>query len=284
MRWVIGSQPIILRQDMRDLIDLGVGHLKTVHDEQADDQPNYPVYINEPIVIASLSSSFEKHVWTNRKAWISNYLGVFPSKASFGDAFVEAILFVMMDKFGGKSTALGDVFRFGKSSSLGLRKVTLVSLMRIGDIMKCCDVSWNSGSSPRLGFKANSPEEVLRFFRDPLGIAFLFPDIHMGPDMIGFFRDTKTQELIIFLIQAKARPVLDSKSWLSAIQSVNPDFFYTMIVRVACLTFIMHHRSSRDIARWRKDQIRSSFIPNPFGGCEKSHRGYARARKLFAGC
>jgi hypothetical protein len=243
MRWVIGSQPIIVEDHMHDLIDLGVGHLETVHDESFDPNVNYPVYISEPLMIVSLSLLFDKYPWTQRKSWMSNCMSIAPTKSAFGDVFEETVLFVIMEKFGGKFTALGDVFRFGQSSSLGSREVTLVSLMHMTDSnMSCCDVSWHSGSSHRFGFKAYSPEDVLEFFRDPSGVPFLFPHVCMGPDLIGFLKDKKTQELIILLLQAKARPALDASTWLSALQSVNPDFFYTMIVRAMC--FVSYCRTN----------------------------------------
>jgi hypothetical protein len=237
MRWTIGSQPIPVDGHMHEFIDLGVGHLKTVHGEEFDPNINHPVYISEPLVILSLSSTFEKQTWTKRSSWMSRCMSTAPTKSAFGDIFEETMLFVLMEKFGGKFTALGDVFRFGESSSLKEREVTLVSLMRMADdSVSCHEASWQSGCSDRFGFKARSPEDAIAYFKDPKGIAFLFPDIHMGPDLIAFFKDKKTQELIILLLQAKARPKLDSKTWLGALESITPDFFYTMIVGVIHFT------------------------------------------------
>jgi len=53
MRWTIGSQPIPVDGHMHELIDLGVGHLKTVHSEEFDPDINHPVYISKPLVILS---------------------------------------------------------------------------------------------------------------------------------------------------------------------------------------------------------------------------------------
>jgi len=106
----------------------------------------------------------------------------------------DLVVLVLMKEFGGKFTPLGDVFHFKDSaSSLVCRKVTLVALRRTdGHEMLCCQSSFNSGGSDRYGFKAQSPANVLDFFYDPKGRSFLLPDIHMGPDLVGFFKDEET--------------------------------------------------------------------------------------------
>ena len=252
MRWIIGSQPILVEDHMRELIDLGVGHLQTVNGEQFDPDVNLPVYISEPLVILSLSSIFEKQTRTRRSSWMSICMSTAPTKSAFGDVFEETMLFVLMEKFGGKFTALGDIFHFGQSSSLEEREVTLVSLMRMADdTLSCREASWRSGCSDRFGFKARSPEDVTAYFRDPRGMAFLFPDVHMGPDLIAFFQDKKTQELIILLLQAKTRPKLDSTTWLGALESITPDFFYTMIVGV--IHFASHYSTDHVRSKVKKE-------------------------------
>jgi len=98
------------------------------------------------------------------------------------------------------------------------------------------EASWTSGSSDRFGLKAQSVEDVLAFFADPKGKCFLFPHNHMGPDVICFLKDKETSELIILLLQARARPTLDSKTWLKSLETVTPEFFYTVIVRIGHFT------------------------------------------------
>ena len=58
-----------------------------------------------------------------------------PTKSTFG--FEEAMVFLMIEKFGGKFTRLGDVFNFGSLSSLRSRKVTLVLLKFVDDNEAC---------------------------------------------------------------------------------------------------------------------------------------------------
>jgi hypothetical protein len=60
-----------------------------------------------------------------------------------------------------------------------------------------------AGISGRLGLKAGSPIDILTFLENPDGKAFLFPDIHMGPDLLCFRQDEETKELIVLLLQAK---------------------------------------------------------------------------------
>jgi len=94
--------------------------------------------------------------------------------------------------------------------------------------MKSCPVSWTSGSSDRLGFVAKSPTDVLTFLNDPAGKCFLFPDTHMGPDLLCFLQDEETKELILLMLQAKIPEFLGAQAWRFALESVTPQFFYTV--------------------------------------------------------
>ena len=96
--------------------------------------------------------------------------------------------------------------------------------------MQCCPVSWNAGSSDRLGLKAQTPKDVLVFLDNPDGKAFIFPD-NMGADLLCFFRDEETGELILVLIQSKVQLKLPAGTWRSALDSVTPHLFHTAVVR-----------------------------------------------------
>ena len=136
---------------------------------------------------------------------------------------------MLVQMFGGKSRPLSDVFRCNQP--WGSRKVSLVSLKCRGDgEMQCCSVSWNSGPSDCLGYKASFPADVLAFFDNPNGKTFLFPDGHMGPDLLFFLQDEDSGELILIGLQAKFRESLDNTTWLSALNLITPQFFYTVNV------------------------------------------------------
>ena len=268
MRWVIRSQPSQIEDHMQGMISRGVGHLVVVAGRISSPKLNYPMHIAEPLTILSLSTIFEQQPWTHRKKWITNAMRTAPDKPSFGITYEEMIILLLMENFGGKFTRLGDVFHFAAKSSLGSREVTLVSLMRRADgVMLSCEASWSTGSSDRFGFKAQSPANVLDFLNDPKGKPFLLPDNHMGPDVICFLQDKKTQELILLILQSKTKQNLDTKTWLEAIYSVNPEFFYTIVVR---LSFFIPHCSDEyfiitPIERWNKETICTSDIPKRTG-------------------
>ena len=234
IRWRIGSQPsfILVEKEMRHLIALGVGHLATiVPTNKFGPDTNYPVYICEPLIVLSLSSLFEECSQTTRKTCITNSIRTGRNPPSLGYTLEDLTMLVLMENFGGKFTPLRDIFRFSKSSSLGSRKVTLVSLKRsANDVMHCCPVSWKTGSSDCCGFKAESPTDVLKYSMDPNGKAFLFPDTHMEPDLTWFFQDQETGELIYTFAQYKLSKKLDSEAWIQAVNSVTPAFFYTVVV------------------------------------------------------
>lgn len=140
-------------------------------------------------------------------------------------------MYLFMDAFGGKSAPLEIFFHFAEGSPLGAREVELVAV-RVGvEGMSVVETSWNTGSSDGIGFKAKSAHNALAFLADPKGKPFLFPDNHMGPDLLCFLRDKQTGELIVLLVQAKVKKQLDSKTWLSALNSINPEHFYTSVCK-----------------------------------------------------
>ncbi|KAF8529243.1 hypothetical protein BU17DRAFT_10753, partial [Hysterangium stoloniferum] len=182
----------------------GVGFLDTMSIPwEFNSNMNYPIYISEPLVVLSLSLCFEIQPWTTKKAWMEKSLCTAHNRGILGFVFEEVTLFVLMTIFGGRFAALKDAFHC--SESLGLRRVTLVSLKRgvdEDDILQSCLVSWNSGSSDRFSFKAGSPDDVFAFLQDLDGKAFLFPDTHMGPNLLCFLQDEETMELISLVLQA----------------------------------------------------------------------------------
>src|SRR3984957_12748109 len=236
MRWVIGSEPtmIPIEDAVHELIERGVGNLQWPSATKFNANANYPIYIDEPLIILCLSSILQEHSWSQRNTWIANSFSAAPNQSATGSAF-EMLALVLMEKFGGRITALGDVF-YGTESSLLSRKVTLVALRRgSSDIMECCQVSGNSGSSDRLSFKANSPNDVLSFLQNPLGKPFLFPDIHMGPDLACFLLDEETKELILLLVQLGLGKDLTAATSIQAVDSVTPELFYTIKVGLKLL-------------------------------------------------
>jgi hypothetical protein len=235
MRWRIGSETtwIPIEGNMHELVALGVGHLEKVEPNQTvNPSKNYPVYLCEPMAVLYLCSVFGKHFLT-QETWIIEAFCNARNASARGTIFEEAVLLVLLRNFGGKSCALSNVFH--TNEPWGSRKVTLVALRRTVDgVMQHCPVSWTAGSSDRLGLKAGSPEHVLEFMNNPNGKCFLLPDNHMGPDLLFFLQDVETEELILVGMQGKlVRRPLDVSRWLKALESVTPQFFYTIKV---CIT------------------------------------------------
>ncbi len=112
----------------------------------------------------------------------------------------------------------------------GSREVTLVSLKCMCDSeIQICPVLWTLGSSDRLCFKTTSPNDIRKFLDNPDGKCFLFPDVHMGPNLMCFLQDQETKELILLLLQSKYLRYLTPENWLCALDSVKPEFFFYMV-------------------------------------------------------
>ena len=225
MLWRIRSQSTFIRidADMHQTIALGIGHLEKVGPDQTfDEATNYPVYLCEPLVVLSLSSILSKRPDTTAATIAHNNL-------ARGFVLEEAILLVLLEMLGGKECALSDVF--DTDQPWGSRKVTLVSLKRGSDgRMRTFPVSWDSGSSDRLGYKASSPEDVVKFLNNPDGKCFLFPDDHMGPDLLCFVQDVVTKELIFLCLESKLSKKPSAEAALGALASVDLEFFYSFKV------------------------------------------------------
>ena len=242
MRWTIGSQAtsIPIENKMHAVIAFGIGHLAQISPyEEFDAEANYPVYIDEPLAILYLRSLFETRRWSSMKTWITNSLSDARNRSSLGFMFEEVVLLVLLDNFGNKSTALGDVFEFPKASTLRSRKVRLVSLRRdVDGMVQCRPVSWTRGSSDRIGSKAENPGDVLKFLEDPRGKIALFPDTHCGPDLMCTFQDEKTKELLCAAFHMKIHRQLKTETWLKALESVTPAFFCMVMVHFDSIEFL----------------------------------------------
>jgi len=171
---------------------------------------------------------FKHHSWTARKSWINNAIHNAHNNASLRFVFA---LFVLMELFGGKFSTLGNAFHCDES--LEQRRVTLVSLKAGADgVLQSYPVSWNTGMSDHIGFKARSPADVLAFWNDPDGKEFVFPDTNMGPDLMFFLQDETTKKLINGAEKIKSQRTLDVETWHNAVISTMPQFFYTEVVRI----------------------------------------------------
>ena len=229
MRWVMGSEPTLVPTEdhMHQLIELGVGYLKAVPANDFDSEINYPVYIDEPLLVLSLLSIFESQQPAHARSWITRAFITARNRSSLGSIFEEMVSLVLLENFGHKFTALGEVFHVA-DPSLASKKVALVALRRTSEeVVQCWHSERDAYTSDRLCFKASNPNDVLLFLHNPAGIMFLLPDIQMGPDVIAFAQEQETGELIILVVQCKISKSIKQLR-TDAVRSITPDFFYTV--------------------------------------------------------
>ncbi len=185
----------------------------------------------------SLSSLFEKHSWTTKEELMTLAFASGKNNQTLGSEYEEAVLLLILHMFGGKVCTLSDAFH--TDQPWGSRKVTLVSLKRKSDgIMQSCPVSWSSGSSDRLGFRATCPEDVLSFLENPNGK--LFPDCHMGPDLLFFLQDMEIMTLMCVSVEDKLQKELTQAAWNRAVQTVTPEYLYMVKVCILVQQYVMH--------------------------------------------
>lgn len=142
--------------------------------------------MDEPLAVAAAMIFFESLPGTmGLETFISDLLQDFTSPAR-GAAFENATMIILAQMLNGTRT-LEDVLDFhirdGIPEMWFGRKVQLVAIQGwSGDVPIVCDAGIRKGSSPSLGFQANSPHDVERWSKGSR-IAFLLPDDHMGPDV-----------------------------------------------------------------------------------------------------
>src|SRR6266545_1244391 len=125
MRWMIGSQstPIRINGDMHQTITAGIGHLHKAEPDQTVssailerqaqagmNDPAYPVYLCEPLVVLYLSSIFARRPETMIPNWVADAACTSRGPSSLGLILEEALLVVLTQMFGGEPRALSDVF------------------------------------------------------------------------------------------------------------------------------------------------------------------------------
>ena len=218
---------------MAKAIELGVCQLqRSPAPFEFDPGNNYPVYLDEPLVALRLGSFFGKLTWPSREEWLARLIQTAPDQSTIGYIFEMVAMFTLVDKFGGQFTELGKVFELPKTSPFASKKYTIASLnRRVDGSVVNHNVSWTTGASDRIGFKAQSPDDVLKFLANPKGKPFLFPDNHMGPDLTCFLVEETTKDLIFLVVQCKIYRKFDTSKWLKAIKSVEPSLFYMVKVR-----------------------------------------------------
>ena len=128
--------------------------------------------------------------------------------------------------------------------------------------MYSCSVSWISGSSNQLHFKATSPTQVIKFLNNSDGKCFLLSDSHMGPNLTWFFQDWKTKELISANAQGKLPETLISVKYQCVLQTIDYDSLY-MVKVCSKHTFLCSHSSSILYQKRKGDHVQYASLKSP---------------------
>ncbi|KAK0449572.1 uncharacterized protein EV420DRAFT_1766975 [Desarmillaria tabescens] len=158
---------------------------------------------------------------TNRdvfKKYMVEALLYISDKASL---FENLTVFVLMENLGKPDgCCLSDVICFkNPAPSWAASRYRLIALVKdeSDGTFTSVPVIWNSGASPRLGFKPAKPEEFHQWLVDPHGIPFIFPDVHHGAEGFAVLENTVTKERVFLAVQNKVaqnEPFLDTNNVL----------------------------------------------------------------------
>ncbi|SJL13470.1 uncharacterized protein ARMOST_16914 [Armillaria ostoyae] len=92
------------------------------------------------------------------------------------DVFERSIVWTLMNNIGKEDgRVLEDIFDFHNDAPLWTKQpYRLISFARGNNVP--VRVTWKSGASPRLGFRAREPDDIGQWLRDPKGVPFIFKD------------------------------------------------------------------------------------------------------------
>lgn len=230
-----GNYHIILGNDILNNINLGIARISQSEAQASpylgdvlNNISPLDVVMDEPLAIAAVFMSFETNPYCQGlERFVSSYLADIDSAAR-GAAFEYATVIILASVLDG-SRCLGEIFDFHSnkhSAMMSTRKARLVSILRWeGDVPVVCDAGLCKGASPVLGFAASSPVEVESWSKG-MGVPFLLPDAHMGPDIWALVM--VEDEPVWLAIQDKCLKAasLQPAKFAKATQSVTPGRFY----------------------------------------------------------
>ncbi|KAK0464613.1 uncharacterized protein EV420DRAFT_1053591 [Desarmillaria tabescens] len=121
------------------------------------------------------------------------------------DIFKRGIILVLMEKLGKEAgCTLDDILQFHDGAPPWTKECyRLISFVRNSDsgAQIPVRVTWKSGASPHLGFKAREPDDVMCWIKDPNGVPFIFPDAHHWSDALAIVENLTTLERSMLVIQ-----------------------------------------------------------------------------------
>ncbi|PBK63369.1 hypothetical protein ARMSODRAFT_1024109 [Armillaria solidipes] len=203
------------------LIDIGLAPLPSLPAPFPDcfmRNVDHSAAMTEPYTSLSymaLLSSKKKHVFKTAMAWAL----LDPSER--GSLFEDLTVFVLMENLGRPDgCCLSDVICFRNPAPIwAASRYRLVGLVKneSDDTFTSAPVTWNSGASPRLGFKSTQPEDFHQWLSDPHGVPFIFPQVYHGAEGFAVLENIATKERVILAVQNKVgriEPLLDAQNVL----------------------------------------------------------------------
>ncbi|KAK0232058.1 hypothetical protein EDD85DRAFT_955892 [Armillaria nabsnona] len=221
-RWILSSDALDLKCDTYSavkLLDIGLMPLPSLAAQSSDSfriSLSTSVAMSEPFSSLSymaLLSSMNKHIF---KTSITGVMLDGPDRSSL---FENLMVFILMENLGRPDgCCLSDVICFKNPAPIwAASRYRLVGLVKneSDDTFTSVPVAWNSGASPRLGFKPTQPEDFHQWLIDPHGVPFIFPDAHHGAEGFAVMENVTTKERVFLAVQNKvgqSEPFLNATS------------------------------------------------------------------------
>ncbi|KAK0466090.1 uncharacterized protein EV420DRAFT_1636700 [Desarmillaria tabescens] len=112
------------------------------------------------------------------------------------DIFERSMIWTLMNNLGkGDGCVLEYIFHFPDDAPPWTKQpYRLISFTRENNAP--VPVTWKSGASPRLGFRARGPGDIKNWLKDPKGVPFIFKDDH---HCLAFVENRRTLEQLVLI-------------------------------------------------------------------------------------
>ena len=107
----------------------------------------------------------------------------------------------------------------------------------------------SSGSSPNVVFKAESDPAVLEWIStNPDGSTFCSPTNSFGPDLLFFVQSTRSQKLLLIVVQAKKYEEVKRETLIHGVRNVTPSWFWKSKDSKVCSFYRLFASASVDLS------------------------------------
>ncbi|EIM81132.1 uncharacterized protein STEHIDRAFT_162125 [Stereum hirsutum FP-91666 SS1] len=234
LRYGIASFPSIIHPKHAELIESGIAYIKQNSEDTRDGGSVGPVAMDEPVALGNVLMRCTGNIVT----WMNDLRTQALNNVEQGYRLQMEFALLMMHHFGGKYTKLIRVFKVGGYwAELADKEFTLVGVIKRNGKSLSFSTSWTKAPNLPFGFTARNAEALAKAVESGRGFSWFWLDNNARPDWLCVLEEKETKAKTIMFAQMKwsdgqyskklGEFVLNPETFLSAVESVEPDNIYS---------------------------------------------------------